>query len=111
MSRRTHPISAPTRDALAILGSQIAMARRARRWKATELAERAGISVTTLRKLERGEGTVAIGVAFEIATLLDLSLFGVPAGSLGELRAREMDRLALLPHRVYDKAEAPDDNF
>ena len=111
MSRHTHPVSAPTKDALGVLGTQIATARLARRWKASDLAERAGISVTTLRQVERGAPTVAIGVVFEVATLLDVPLFAPQRGTLKDVHARATDRLALLPQRIYDRVTPPDDNF
>ena len=111
MSRRAHALSRPTLDAVAVLGTQIASARRKRRWTAAELADRAGISVTTMRNVERGTPTVAIGVVFELATLLGVPLFGVPANSLGVVRARAADQLALLPQRVYESMGPVDDDF
>ena len=72
----------------------------------TELCERAGVSATTLRNAERGEPTVAVGVMFELATLVGVELFGVPPGQLHDLAAREQNRLALLPAHVYPRPVA-----
>lgn len=76
-----------------------------------ELSERAGISTETLRKAERGEPTVAIGVMFELATLVGVELFGTPAADLRGLVAREENRLALLPSHVYTRQVMTDDDF
>lgn len=108
--RRPHSYSSPARDALAVLGLEIARARRERRWTAAELAERAGVSPTTLRKVEHGEPTVAIGIVFEVATLVGLPLFGADADGLAALRVRSSERLALLPERIRP-TEPVDDDF
>jgi hypothetical protein len=64
-----------------------------------------------LRNAERGEPTVAIGVMFELATLVGVELFGVPVAQLSSLSARERDRLALLPAHVYPRHVMADDDF
>lgn len=47
------------------------------------MAERAGISVDTVRAAERGAATVSVGTMFEVATLLGLDvLAGVARASL-----------------------------
>ncbi|WP_187366087.1 helix-turn-helix transcriptional regulator [Trebonia kvetii] len=109
--RRPHSYSPEVLDAARVLGLRIAEGRRLRRWTQAELCERASVSSTTLRNAERGEPTVAIGVMFELAALVGVELFGVPAGQLSALSARERDRLAVLPSRVYPRQEAPDDDF
>jgi transcriptional regulator with XRE-family HTH domain len=109
--RRAHSFSPPTQDAVRVLGLEVARARRERRWSVEELADRAGISVPTLRSVERGAPTVAIGIVFELATLLGLDLFGVEPGRLPSLVARGEDRLALLPARVRQPSRAVDDDF
>jgi transcriptional regulator with XRE-family HTH domain len=109
--RRTHTYSRPTERAVALLGAQIANARLERRWTAQDLAERAGISVSTLRNAERGEPTVAVGVMFELATLLGVSLFAEDRAQVGDLLEVERRRAALLPQRARPKAGAIDDDF
>lgn len=89
-----------TTDALRLLGLQVAEARRRRRRTLVEVADRAGIDVKTLRKVERGEPNVAVGTVFEVASLLGVDLFGVDATSLPALVRRQEDRVALLPSRV-----------
>lgn len=109
--RRPHTHSPQTLDAARVLGLEIARARRARRWTTEELAERGGVSRTTLRSIERGAPTVAIGTVFEIATLLGLDLFGASPQQLPEMVARGRDRLALLPARVRRPNEPVYDDF
>ncbi|CAN5756422.1 helix-turn-helix domain-containing protein [soil metagenome] len=99
------------RDAARVLGLQVAQARRERRWTAEHLAERAGISAVTLRKVERGDPTVALGTAFEVATLVGIRLFGAEPSELRHVAASERGRLALLPRRVRIPQREPDDDF
>jgi transcriptional regulator with XRE-family HTH domain len=67
--------SAATTRAIKTLGSIVAAERREQRRPQTDLAARAGISVSTLSKIEHGDPGVAIGAAFEIAVLLGIELF------------------------------------
>ena len=109
--RRPHAYSPQTLDAARVLGLRIAEGRRSRRWTQAELCERAGVSAATLRNAERGAPTVAVGVMFELATLVGVNLFGIPPGQLPRLAARERDRLALLPAHVYPRHVGADDEF
>ena len=64
-----------TIEAAELLGTQIRIGRLERRWTIQELAERVGVSVVTLRKIERGDPSVGLGVSFEAATLTGVPLF------------------------------------
>lgn len=64
-----------TLEAIQLLGQQISIGRRERRWSQAELAERAGISVRTLNRVEHGDPRVTVGTAFELATLTGVALF------------------------------------
>lgn len=109
--KRAHPVSAQARAALQVLGVEIARGRRARRWTAAALAERAGISAVTLHNVEQGSPTVAIGTVFELATLVGVPLFGTTDRSaLNDLRGRSRMQLALLPSRIRERVD-DDDNF
>ncbi|MBX9472739.1 helix-turn-helix domain-containing protein [Microcella sp.] len=108
MAERT--ISEATAETLRVLGQNIAAERRARRWKAADLAERAGISAPTLSKIERGEPGVAIGSVFEAAYLVGIPLLSADR-SLDEVRASTTARLALVPQRSRDTARSVDDDF
>ena len=78
---------------------------------AEELSERAGISTFTLRKVEKGDPTVALGTAFEVATLLGIPLFGADRRDLSALVDRGRDRLAILPARVREPEGGVHDDF
>ena len=73
---RARPYSSPARAGVRLLGAEIARERKQARVTAADLAERARISLVTLRKVERGEPSVAIGTVFEVAVLL-LSLIHI----------------------------------
>jgi transcriptional regulator with XRE-family HTH domain len=62
-------------DALTLLGQLVLEARLERSMTAADLASRAGISRTMLRRIGRGNPGRSIGVVFEVATIGGLSLF------------------------------------
>lgn len=100
-----------TVDATRILGFQLAAARRGQRRTSEEVSERAGISRPTLRRIERGDPTVAIGNVFEVAAVLAVPLFGAEGRQLAELAARGERELRLLPSRIDDRPDEVDDAF
>lgn len=65
----------------------------------------------TLHKIEHGDPTVGLGIAFEAATLVGVPLFGVPSEGLSSLVDRSVDRLALLPARIREPHGEVDDDF
>lgn len=101
------------REAVRVLGLLVAQGRRRRGWTTTRLAEQAGISRTTLHKIESGDGSVALGTALEVAALVGVRLFDTDdVDSARELADRLEDRLALLPRRVVAiDDEGLDDDF
>ena len=109
--RKAHTYSPQTEEAVCVMGLEIARARRARRWTQGELAERAGISDSTLRSIERGSTTATVGMVFEVATLLGIELFGAGREELPALVAQGRDRLALLPARVRARPTQVQDDF
>jgi transcriptional regulator with XRE-family HTH domain len=99
--------------ACGLLGAEIALARRERRLSAAELAERLGVNRDTLAKVERGDPSVGLGIAFEAAALVGVPLFDEDPASLGGGLTEARQRLALLPARVRSpRASADvDDDF
>ncbi len=65
----------------------------------------------TLHKIEHGDPTVGLGIAFEAATLVGVPLFGVPSEGLSPLVDRSADRLALLPARIREPQDEVRDDF
>ena len=100
-----------TREALALLGKQIRLGRKQRRWSETELAERAGIARATLQKIEKGDPGSSIGLVFEVAVLVGVPLFDAELPELARQHALVDDKLALLPRAVHTSRKAVDDAF
>ena len=94
-----------TRDATTLLGKLIKVGRKERKWNEHELAERAGISRTTLKKIEKGDMGVAIGLVFEVAVLVGIKLFDAERSSLDSHISSVDDKLAILPKTVHKSAE------
>lgn len=107
---RPRSYSPLTLEAARLLGGRIAVARRERRWTLNELAERVGVTRSTVRKVERGDLTVGLGCAFEVAVLLGVVLFSEDSGRRRIEAAAVDDRLALLPKAVRPRIW-PDDDF
>lgn len=93
------------------LGAMIAAGRRERGWTAADFAGRLGTTAQTLRRIERGEPNVAVGLMFEAALLCGVELFSTPAGDLERLARESKTRLALLPARVRTSPVTIDDDF
>lgn len=100
------------REAGALLGKQVRLGRKERKWTERELAERAGISRATLQKIEKGDLSVAIGLTFEVAALAGVALFDDECASLASHLARADDKLAVLPGAVRKRRGVRvDDDF
>lgn len=78
MNTQTHNLLPTLQRTLSTLGEQIRLARLRRRFSASLIAQRAGISRNTLRSIERGEPSVAFGayasVLFSLSLEKDLLL-------------------------------------
>ena len=114
VARRERRYLPSTLEAAAVLGSQIAAARRALGWTAADLAERVGVSAPVISRLENGHPTTQLGTVLEAAVLCGVPLFGRdPANpaALRELSSAERDRAALLPARVRRHTVELDDDF
>lgn len=109
----THPrrYSTLALEAARLLGQEIKLGRKRRRWSQSELATRAGLSRSTVQKIERGDMTSALGVVFEAASLVGVALFDADRSSLAR-RARFVDdTLALLPKHTHKQREVVYDDF
>ena len=99
------------REAVQLLGKQIKLARKQRKWSEQNLANRAGISRATLQKIENGEMTCVIGLAFEAAALVGLNLFEQDRIPLSISIESANDKIALLPRRIKSVTRDVDDDF
>jgi transcriptional regulator with XRE-family HTH domain len=103
------PLSPPSREAARLLGSSVRLGRKQRRWTVKDLAERVGVGEVTIRKVERGDPSVALGTALEAAVLVGVPLFGPDPERRALESERVASRLALLPSAVRPKPV--DDDF
>ena len=98
-------------EALALLGGLLRAARIERKLGTQALAERAGISRDMLYRIEKGDPRCEIGVVFELAAILGVTLFE-PALVTLQARNREVhSRLALLPKAVHAPRDEVKDDF
>ena len=99
-----------TQEAGQLFGNLIRLKRKERRMTQAELAERAGISIGTMRKIEQGDLKCEVGLFFEVAVLVGVRLFEIDTLPMNLLAERVEDKLALLPKRINkQKTEVRDD--
>ena len=108
---RQRTYSRNAREAAVLLGAQIKLGRKRRKWSEQNLAERAGISRVTLQKIENGEMGCAMGLVFEAATLAGVNLFEQDKSSLAQHIGQTRSQLALLPQRIKTSNKAAQDDF
>ncbi|MGZ2377223.1 DNA-binding XRE family transcriptional regulator [Sinorhizobium medicae] len=108
---RTRSYSRVTRQALTMLGKLIRIGRAERGLTAQELADRAGISRTTLSSIEKGAPGPEIGIVFEVASLVGVRLFDYDERTLRMQNARLDEKLTLLPKSVRHAVKEVDDDF
>lgn len=108
-AKRTY--SRYTDEALKLLAARIKATRLERQITVQNLAERAGISRDLLYRIEGADPGCGIGVVFEVAALLGLSLFQSDYDSVVEKNKFFQDKLALLPSRSRPKKVEIDDDF
>lgn len=107
MPRTSAILPLKTRQALKQFGSDLKDARRRRRLPTAVVAERAQISLPTLRRVERGDASVSLGVYATVLWALGLS------ERLGQLAAPETDTVGMeleeerLPKRIHLKRLTP----
>ena len=99
------------REAVILMGEQIKLGRKQRKWSEKNLADRAGISRATLQKIENGEMSCAIGLVFEVATLVGVNLFETNKLPLSRNIEQTRDKISLLPQRIQAKTKVVDDDF
>lgn len=72
MSSRTNSLAPRLRKLSSGLGQRIVVARTARNITQAQMAERAGVSRTTLSKLEAGDASVSLGTLVQVLAILGL---------------------------------------
>lgn len=99
------------KEAAFLLGQQIKLGRKKRKWSEANLAERAGISRATLQKIETGEMSPAIGLVFEVSMLVGVPLFVQDSQRLATNIELVQSKIALLPKRIREKSKVVHDDF
>lgn len=97
-----------TREALELIGLEIAAARKARKWSEDKLAEHAGVSRGTVRRIEKGHPKAEVGLVFEMASLVGVTLFG---DKRRERLASAREKAPLLPKRIHGRTPMVNDDF
>ena len=101
MPRMTPPVLPALQRELTDLGENIRLARLRRGFAASLVAERAGLSRSTLRALERGEATVSMGAYASVLQTLGLEK-GLSSVAREDLLGRKLQDL-----NVSTKRRAP----
>lgn len=100
-----------SRKASALLGQLINLYKKEQKLTSQDLADRAGISRTTLHKIEKGNMKCEIGIVFEVAALVGIKLFDADSKSLDSLKERFDDKISLLPKSTHKSKVKIDDSF
>ena len=110
MAKKSRTYSNQTLQAINVLASQIKIARKKHHWSEAELAERAGTTRPTIRRIEQGSPASELGLYFEVAILLGISLFDSDSQGLAAIQDNLNLQLAVLPKRIdADRSEVFDD--
>lgn len=97
--------------AMELLGKMIRLGRLRRKLTAQELAERVGVSRSTLQRIEKGDPKVEFGLMLEAAAIVGIKLFDEDEKGVMALSERADDRIALLPKHIYKPGTQADDDF
>jgi len=111
MKNKERVYSRYTNEVLKYLAKQIKTARIERKMTTSELSERAHISRGLLSRIEAGEPSCSIGVVFEIAHILGISLFQSDLDQILQQNKIAQDKLTLLPSRIRSVSIKVDDDF
>ncbi|MCF6263509.1 MAG: helix-turn-helix domain-containing protein [Xanthomonadales bacterium] len=108
-SKRTY--SAYSIDAMRLLGATIRAQRKSNRMSELELAERAGIARNVVQRIEQGDMTCGVGLVFEAAHIVGISLFDADPSRLASQIKHIEDKLTLLPKAIHKKTKVINDDF
>lgn len=107
--KRPRTYSPATLEAAELLGARIRERRLGRRWTMQNLADRIGVTPVTVHKIEHGDPSVGLGLAFEAAALVGVPLFDEDPRLRAMEAQRASERLAVLPRSARALTEPSDD--
>lgn len=93
------------------LGAMITEGRRERGWTAADLADRLGTTPPTMRRIEQGEPSVALGLMLDAAVLTGVPLFSASAAEMSRVAQDAVNRAALLSDRRPARSRPISDDF
>ena len=102
------PMPLPVKRAIMKFGQDLSLARRRRRFSQQSMAERIGISVSSLRRLEKGDPTLSWGTIARAMYVLG------EIGKLNQLLDTANDGIGLmlmdeqLPRRIRSRKPSPE---
>ncbi len=111
MTTRAQAYARYTQIGCSLLGKLINHGRKKRRMTQTDLADRLGITRSTVQRAEQGDPRVAVGIMFEAAAVVGVRLFDQDEKGLADLAAHIEDRIAVLPKYVRHRTEEVFDDF
>ncbi len=103
--------SAYSSDAMHLLGATIRAERKTKKMSEAELAERAGVSRSVIQRVEQGDMTCGVGIVFEVAHIVGISLFDAGPSRLASQIKQVEDKLTLLPKTIHKKKKVINDDF
>lgn len=98
-----------TDEALQLLGRMIHVARIEHKWTAEELAARAGITRSLLKRIEDGHPGCEVGTVFETAAVVGIKLFDADRSRLADMSGQVESKIALLPKAVRKSLKVHDE--
>ncbi len=99
------------KSALEHFAALLRVRRKERKLTLTELADRLGVSIPTVRTMLDGAASVSIGTYFEAAHILGVSLFDPNSDRFAVLASRTAEVESLLPKRVRNSRTKINDDF
>jgi len=104
-------LSTHSRRTLKTLAAMIAAARKERNMSQEDLAQRLGVSRLTVRAIENGNASVAIGTVFEAAVTVGIPLLAESSRELERIAKSVAAITRVLPERARRKLKPVNDDF